>query len=106
MNVGLGDTLGASRVLGALLCIVCVVIAALHILVGYFGFLGGARAPLAFAIPVTVGLLVVMALGFWLGWIMATTKEAPPSPPPSPEPEAKPEEAKPETEGKEEERPE
>ena len=77
--VQVGDEVGASRALGALLCIACVVIAVLHIAVGYFGLWGGARAPLAFALPITVGLLVVVGLGFWLGWIMATTKEVSPA---------------------------
>ena len=80
--------MGASRALGGLICIICVVIAAVHI---YFGYIKGSWGPgaLAFALPITAGVLVVTGLGFWLGWIMATTKEAAPvtpSPPPAEEP--------------------
>jgi len=71
-----GDQLSASRALGALLCIACVVIAVAHL---YFGYYKGPIPHLAFALPVTVGLLVVVGLGFWLGWIMATTKEVSPA---------------------------
>lgn len=74
-----GDGLAASRALGALLCVVAVVVAVIHIAVGYFGLWGGSRPSLAFALPVTVGLLVVLGLGFWLGWIMATTKDVSPA---------------------------
>jgi len=76
--VQVGDKLSASRALGALLCVACVVIAVLHIAVGYFGLWGGERPSLAFALPITVGILVVVGLGFWLGWIMATTREVSP----------------------------
>ena len=71
--------MGTSRVLGALLSVVCVVVAIAHI---WFGYIEGTWAlhTLAFALPVTVGLLVVIGLGFWLGWIMATTKEVAPPP--------------------------
>jgi len=71
-----GDQLGASRALGALLCVACVVIAVAHL---YYGYYKGPRLHLAFALPVTAGLLVVVGLGFWLGWIMATTKEVSPA---------------------------
>ena len=74
--VQVGDQVGASRALGALLCIGCVVIAFLHIFYGYYI---GPRPHLAFALPITAGLLVVVGLGFWLGWIMATTKEVAPA---------------------------
>jgi hypothetical protein len=64
-----------------LLCIASVVVIILHIAAGYFGFFGAVGRPsLAFALPVTVGLLVVCGLGIWLGWIMATTKEVAPPP--------------------------
>jgi hypothetical protein len=87
-----GDTLSKSRALGALLCIAAVAVIILHI---YYGYLEGPRTiELAFALPVTVGLLVVCGLGFWLGWIMATTKEVAPSPEPVKEKES--EKSKPE----------
>jgi hypothetical protein len=49
----------------------------------FFGYVSGgasawARGALAFALPITVGIFAVCGLGFWLGWIMVTTKEAPP----------------------------
>ncbi|MEM3514967.1 MAG: hypothetical protein QW495_06570 [Candidatus Hadarchaeum sp.] len=82
--------MSATRPLGALLCLATVVVAIAHI---YFGYISGgagawARGALAFALPVTVGILVVCGLGFWLGWIMATTKEAPPVPKTSEESQA------------------
>jgi uncharacterized membrane protein len=44
-------------------------------------FITGERAvPLAIMLPVVVGVLVICGLGFWLGWIMATTKEVAPAP--------------------------
>lgn len=75
--------MGMSRTLGALLCIATVVVIVLHI---YFGYVVGDWAPatLSFALPVTIGVLAICGLGFWLGWIMATTREVPP--PASPEP--------------------
>ena len=82
--------MGTSRLLGALLCILCVVIAVAHIFYGYYV---GPIPHMAFALPVTVGVLILAGLGFWLGWIMASTKEISPVPPPAPsvvesEPEA------------------
>ena len=73
--------MSASRALGALLCIACVVIAVAHIWFGYIiPWKGeGTRPSLAFALPITVGLFVVAGLGFWLGSIMATTKEVSPA---------------------------
>jgi hypothetical protein len=79
-----GDELAASRALGALLCIAAVVVAVAHI---WFGYIKGPRPSLAFALPVTVGLLIVLGLGFWLGWIMATTKEISPAAMTTPEEE-------------------
>jgi hypothetical protein len=67
---------GASRALGGLLCVACVVIAFLHL---YYGYYVGPRPHFAFALPITAGLLVVVGLGFWLGWIMASTKEVSPA---------------------------
>jgi len=72
--------LGKSRILGALLCIATVVVIVLHV---YYGYFTGAAVGmgLSFSLPVTIGLLVVCGLGFWLGWIMATTREvSPPAP--------------------------
>ena len=78
----MGDPLGKSRALGALLCVATVVVIILHI---YYGYFTGAAVNmgLSFALPVTVGLIVVCGLGFWLGWIMATTREVSPSPAPA-----------------------
>jgi len=79
--------LGASRALGALICVVTLVVAVLHIWYGYVQDImdyGHVNLDLAFALPITVGVVVVCGIGFWLGWIMATTKEASP-PPPAPE---------------------
>ena len=75
-----GDRVG--RALGAVICVVCVVVAIVHI---FFGYVSGgtgawARGALAFALPITVGILVICGLGFWLGWIMVTTKEVAPAP--------------------------
>lgn len=43
-------------------------------------FLAGVRTtPLAIVLPVVVGVLVIAGLGFWLGWIMVTTKEITPA---------------------------
>lgn len=70
--------MNTSRVLGALLCIACVAVAAAHI---YFGYIEGPTIHLAFGLPVTVGLLIILGLGFWLGWIMASTKEVTPAVP-------------------------
>ncbi|MEW6222337.1 MAG: hypothetical protein AB1476_03325 [Candidatus Hadarchaeota archaeon] len=65
--------MGTTRALGAVLLVVCLVVLVAHI---YFGYLTPRELmPLAFALPVTLGVLVVCALGMWLGWIMATTKE-------------------------------
>ncbi len=75
--------MGASRALGVLLCIACVAVAVAHI---YYGYWIGPLPHLAFALPLTIGLLVVCALGFWLGWIMASTKEAAPVAPAEPAP--------------------
>jgi len=45
---------------------------------------------LAIILPVVVGVLVITGLGFWLGWIMVTTKEVTPaSAPESASPEEK-----------------
>ena len=75
--------MGASRILGALLCVGCVVVAVFYIL---FAIAPGVwifapyTAPLWLVLPVVVGILVLAGLGFWLGWIMVSTKEVVPSP--------------------------
>jgi len=88
--------MGATRALGALLLLVCVVVIVL-----YIGWLLAPRisalqgllkvgslelwpkdrtVSLWIALPVIVGVWVVCGLGAWLGWIMATTKEVAPAP--------------------------
>jgi len=96
---------GTSRGIGALLCVVCVVIAALYI---YFPFVVGyGTAPLWLVLPVIIGIFILAGIGFWLGWIMFGTKEvSPPPPAPSvvePESEKEPEPKKEEPEPKKEE---
>ena len=74
-----GGHVNTSRAIGALLCVVCVVIAVLYI---YFPFVVGyGTAPLWLVLPVVIGIFILVGLGFWLGWIMFSTKEV--SPPPS-----------------------
>ncbi len=72
--------MGASRALGALLCVATVLVAVLHIWFGYVwpDSQKWALGALSFALPITVAVLAVCVLGFWLGWIMATTKEVSP----------------------------
>lgn len=71
--------MGASRALGALLCIVCAAIAIAEL---YYGaYLAWSVVPKAILLPVVIGVLVICGLGFWLGWIMATTKEVAPAAP-------------------------
>ncbi|HID60316.1 MAG TPA: hypothetical protein EYP46_00470 [Hadesarchaea archaeon] len=74
--------MGTTRALGALLCIGTVLVAVLHIWFGYISEPNKwAIGALSFALPITVGVLAVCVLGFWLGWIMATTREVtPPAP--------------------------
>ncbi|MDI6814103.1 MAG: hypothetical protein QMD10_11280, partial [Desulfitobacteriaceae bacterium] len=77
-----GDKVGTSRAIGALLCVVCVVIAALYV---YFPFvIGYGTAPLWLVLPVVIGVFILAGLGFWLGWIMFSTKEISPVPAPAP----------------------
>jgi hypothetical protein len=72
----------ASRLWGGLLCVAIVIIAVI--------FLWGisAHSYWAVAIPVAIGFLGVLAMGFWIGWTILTIKTAPPAaepaPPPSP----------------------
>ena len=73
----MGDT---SRVLGALLCIAIIVITIV--------FLWGVslQSYWALAIPVTIGFLGILALGFWIGWTILTIKTTPPAAESSPLP--------------------
>jgi uncharacterized membrane protein YbhN (UPF0104 family) len=85
-----------SRALGALLCVACVIIAALYILFPLGRWwqvwkFGDYNAPLWVVVPVAAGMVVLAGLGFWLGWIMATTKDVSP---PSVEKPEKPEKPK------------
>jgi hypothetical protein len=66
----MGDT---SRVWGALLCAAIVVIAIF--------FLWGISLQnyWAMAIPVSIGFLGILALGFWIGWTILTIKTTPPA---------------------------
>ncbi len=86
--------MNSSRILGGLLCIVSAIVAILHVGIGYFsleqilfGVESSRSIGLEFALPVTVVVLIATGLGFWLGWIMATTKEAEPAPSPPTEEE-------------------
>ena len=65
----MGDT---SRVWGALLCTAIIVVAIF--------FLWGISLQnyWAMAIPVTIGFLGILALGFWIGWTILTIKTTPP----------------------------
>jgi SAM-dependent methyltransferase len=72
----MGDT---SRFWGAVLCLAILIVAIL--------FLWGIslRSYWALAVPVAVGFLGVLALGFWIGWTILTIRTAPPSPESAPE---------------------
>ena len=66
----MGDT---SRVGGALLCVAIIVVTV--------AFLWGVslQSYWALAIPVLVGFLGILALGFWIGWTILTIKTTPPA---------------------------
>ncbi len=69
-----------SRFWGAVLCLIIAVIAII--------FLWGVsvQSYWALAIPVMIGFLGVLGLGFWIGWTILTIKTTPPAPePPSAE---------------------
>ena len=62
-----------SRIVGGLICLGTVVVG-IAFIVGII-----LESYWAVAVPVLIGFLVVLALGFWIGWTMAVTKiEAPP----------------------------
>jgi hypothetical protein len=62
-----------SRVWGALLCGAIIIVAIV--------FLWGVslQSYWALAIPVIIGFLGVLALGFWIGWTILTIKTTPPA---------------------------
>ena len=71
------------RALGAVICVVCLLVAIVELYWGLVNpvFMAGVRTtPLAIILPVVIGVLVIAGLGFWLGWIMVTTKEITPTP--------------------------
>ena len=61
-----------SRVVGGLICLIMVAAG--------FAFVWGivVESYWAVAIPVIIGFLGMLALGFWIGWTMAVTKIEPP----------------------------
>lgn len=68
----------SSRFLGGLLCAVIVIVAVI--------FLWGisVQSYWALAIPVLLGFLGVLAMGFWIGWTILTIKTVPPVAEPGP----------------------
>ena len=72
-----------SRFWGAVLCLVIAVVAII--------FLWGVsvQSYWALAIPVLIGFLGILGLGFWIGWTILTIKTTPPAPEPSPSAEGK-----------------
>ena len=64
---------GTSRVWGALFCIAIIIVAIV--------FLWGVslQSYWALAIPVMIGFLGILALGFWIGWTILTIKTTPPA---------------------------
>ena len=75
----MGDT---SRVWGALLCVAILVVTVV--------FLWGVslQSYWALAIPVIIGFLGILALGFWIGWTILTIKMTPPAAETNPPPPA------------------
>ena len=69
----MGDS---SRFWGAVLCLV-ITITAIVFLLGIF-----AQNYWALAIPVMIGFLGILGLGFWIGWTILTIKTTPPAPEP------------------------
>jgi len=76
----MGDS---SRFWGAVLCLVIAVVAVVF-LWGVF-----AKCYWALAIPVMIGVLGILGLGFWIGWTILTIKTTPPSLEPRPNEEKK-----------------
>jgi len=76
----MGDS---SRFWGAVLCLVIGAVAVVF-LWGVF-----AKCYWALAIPVMIGVLGILGLGFWIGWTILTIKTTPPSLEPKPNEEKK-----------------
>jgi hypothetical protein len=74
------ENMDTSRIWGGFLCIAIVVAAAV--------FLWGIslQSYWALAIPVMLGFLGILTMGFWIGWTIMTIRTAPPmaEPPPPP----------------------
>ena len=64
-----------SRTVGILIC------AGVIILGGLFIWGIAIQSYWAIAIPVLVGFLAILALGFWIGWTMASSEAEPPKVP-------------------------
>ena len=71
----MGDS---SRFWGAFLCLVILGVAVVFI----WGI--SIQSYWALAIPVLIGFLGVLGLGFWIGWTILTIKTTPPVPKPGP----------------------
>jgi hypothetical protein len=68
-----------SRVWGGFFCAAMVIVAVIF----FWGI--SAQSYWALAIPVMIGFLGVLSMGFWIGWTILTIKTAPPAAePPSP----------------------
>jgi predicted DNA-binding transcriptional regulator len=65
------------QALGALICIICVAIAASYTVALFWPTLEAIRLWIV-AIPVLIAFIAVLGIGAWIGWTMATT------PPPKP----------------------
>lgn len=77
---------GKDQALGAFICTVCVAVATAYTVALFWPALEAIRLWLV-AIPVLIAFIVVLAIGAWIGWTMATT------PPPKPIEETQPEES-------------
>jgi hypothetical protein len=71
-----------SRIWGALLCVAIIVVAV------FFGWGISLQSYWAVAIPVIIGFLGILALGFWIGWTILTIKTTPPATEATPKPPA------------------
>ena len=69
----MGDS---SRFWGAMLCLALILVALIFIW-GIF-----IQSYWALAIPVAIGFLGILGLGFWIGWTILTIKTTPPVPEP------------------------